>query len=386
MRKSIRKNRIGARFVACQAAIVLLWLLPAAHVLAAEEEFPEGMTEGEKTLMLQEMQEDIERDAPAYVDPSAEVEEPTDEEAEQMIRDALPSEEELDKLAERYEDRVLSLASFRTDYDTKNGLYRYLLPSGGAISVSAPLGGWTEHAVALVPEDGVALISVVRDGEAVTETAGEDGTYFFRDPGQYAFMAYDEKGVARDYISGTFRIVDVRIPVTDAVISAPEGYRISQVQLNGSPVGERFIDPGCTELSADGRYEVSFRAADRLSGLPETFTVNFTRDTTPPILIFEGDVRDGLFVSEVHYTVPEPDTEVEIWYNGQAAVSPTQVLAAAGSYYLTATDPTGNVQTYNFIIERQTQVPWIFIGIVAGVFALAAVILIATAGRGMRIR
>ena len=386
MRKIIDKKEIGNRFVACQAAIVLLWFL-SVSVAQAEEEFPEGMTEGEKTLMLQEMQEDIERDAPAYIDPSAEIDEPTDAETEAMIRDALPSQQELDKLAERYEDRVLNVADIRTGYDEQKALYRYILSGNKAIEMSTPLGGWADHAVALVPEEGIVMAAVMKDGVVVTdEESGEDGTYFFREPGNYAFMAFDETSEDRDYLSGSFRIVDIREAVTDARLSAPEGYAVGEVRIDGILVDPARVDPGGLELSRDGHYEVNFERRGQARPAPDTFRVDFVRDTTPPVIEWEGDTRDGLFTGDVHYSVPEKDVTVEIWYNGMPAVSPTQTLAASGSYYVTATDPTGNVRTYNFVLERQTQIPWILIGIPAGVLLLLAVIVVASSGRRMRIR
>ncbi|MCR5674367.1 MAG: hypothetical protein K6G16_01530 [Lachnospiraceae bacterium] len=386
MRESSRKTESISRVVVRWTAAILLWALLPFSVSAAEEEFPEGMTESEKALMLQEMQQDIEADAPAYVDPASPADELSDEEARDLIKNSLPSQEEMERLAESYTDRVMTLADFKTGYDVSRGLYHYILPGGKGIRMSTPMGGWSDHAVSLVPDDGVTFISVVKDGEVVEETPGEDGAYFFRKPGHYAFVGYEETGDSTDYLSGSFRIVDPTEPVTDVMIWAPEGYRVDEALLNGSPAGFGQKDARWLELTDDGRYEVTFTAKNLSTGIPESFSVMFSRDTTPPVLEWEGEIHDGLFVGEVRFGVPEPDTEVAIWYNGQPAVSPTRVLAAAGSYYITATDRAGNVRTYNFVLERQGQIPWAFVWIAAGVLVLAGFLLVITAGRGMRIR
>ncbi len=353
----------------------------------SEEEFPEGMTEEEKAKMLDEMYKDIEADAAAPVQTSpgtdlSGLEGMSDEEARERIEEMLPSDEDLERMTDEYSERVMPLASFSAAYEEKNGLYRYIMPGGNGIALSVPLGGWADHAVALLVDQGITVVSVVKDGE--TQTPGDDGSYFFREAGRYSFIVYEDEADDRRFISGSFRIVSAQVPVTDSYYPAPEGYRIKEARAGGTPL--KVNDGRFLELTQDGLYEITCEVSGGGIALPETTVATFVRDTTPPVIEWEGEVTEGRFVGDVYFTVPQPDTKVDIYYNGQPAISETHVLAATGSYYITAEDPAGNVRTYNFILEQKVSIPWEIVFGALGIFAVIAVILIATSGRGMRVR
>ena len=372
------------------AALPLSWgFFPAFSLRAAQEDaFPAGISEGEKAQLLDgiygESGEDADVQMPTEEELNASVyENLTDEEARELIRSRLPSEEELARLAENYSDRVMPLAAFKAGYDAARSLYSYELPGGGKILISAPLGGWTNYAVALIPEGNVKLSSVVRDGEVLTDTADEEGAYFFRETGCYSFIAGNgSEAESLSYISGSFRIVDVRSALTASFLWAPEGYVLSGAAVDGKAVAirdERYLD-----LPEDGVYDVRFRAKAAGGGLPEELGVSFSRDTQAPYLDLEGEISGGYFVGKVQLSSPEPDARVQIWFNGQPAVSPTGELAAEGSYYITASDPTGNWRAYNFVIERRGHIPWGLAAAAGAVLLVLAIFVVATAGRGMR--
>ncbi|MCR5177847.1 MAG: hypothetical protein K6C95_02555 [Lachnospiraceae bacterium] len=373
---------VSAAFLLCGAAFMHAPLFVNAQS-AEDEEFPEGITEEEKQKMLDEMYQDIENNAGASPDATLDTfNSMTDEEAREKIQEMLPSEEELERMTDDYSEHVMPVASFSITYEEKNGLYRYILPGGSGIALSTPLGGWSDHAVALLVDEGISVVSVIKDGE--TQSPGDDGSYFFRDHGHYSFIVYEEEAEAREFLSGSFRIVSPQVPVTDSYFRAPEGYQLSEVRVGGAPVS--VSDVRWAELSGDGLYEITCEASNRGTSLPDSIRTTFVRDTTPPVIEWEGEVVDGRFRGSVYYSLPQPDTEVSIFYNGQPAISETHVLAATGNYYITATDPAGNVRVYSFVLEQSVNLPWMVIFAVLGVFFVIALILVATSGRGMRVR
>ena len=380
----------GVKNLICGAsafmAAALLMQAVAVSVSASEDEFPEGMTDAEKSQMLDEMYSDIGEDAefdPEDPDIRADFETEDDEELKEDILDNLPSVEEFEDMASDMSEQVMSLATYVRKYDSAKSLFRYVFEEGCGISMSTPLGSFSDHAVTLTPDEGVAIINASMDGAEVSVIPDEDGTYFFRETGNYAFIAYAEEGERRTYLSGSFHIVDPRVPVTYDFMWAPEGYRITDAMVDNVPL---LIDDGrWLELSRDGVYRVTYSSKDQAAAFPDV-EVMFSRDTTAPMIEWEGEVNDGVFVNDVSYSVPEKDAVVEMWYNGQPAISSTGVLASAGNYYVTVTDPVGNSRSYQFTLEKKMQIPWMFVGICGGFFLAVALILVVTAGRGMRVR
>ncbi len=360
-------------------------VLPALPVRADDDEYPEGMTESEKQQMLQEMQEDIEANEPLYIPGNVDYSQMTDEEAMQLLQQILPDEVDIEAFINNSESKVMEQAHFVDSFDGTSGLYRYILPGGGSVDLSLPLGGWTDSAVVLKPSEGVTFSAVAKDGESVMEDVGSEGAYFFRAPGRYSFIAYETRAEKRSYMSGSFRIIDLKTPVTESILWAPEGYSIGDVMIDGVPEArDTLADDRFTELTKDGVFDITFNA--KVSGLPGTFRSMFVRDTSAPIVEWDGELRGGRFTGDIHYSTPESDTQVSIWYNGQPAVSETHVISMPGSYFVIASDPSGNERTYSFLLERSRRFPWKYICAAAGVFFLAALAVILTAKRGLRVR
>ena len=346
----------------------------------------DGLSESEKQEFFDELYGDIEGDAvisePYSIRDSADGE--SDKSTVDQLKDLLPDEEELERISEESASRVMDFAPFRPGYDTVRQLYRYtLLNDSGRIEMSVPMGGWSEHAVVLLPENGMIITQLHRDGESVSQEPGEDGAYLFRETGRYSFVACGSDRSA-EYIVGSFRIVSVNAPVTDSFLWSPEGYRLIGAKADGRELPVK--DGRWLSLSSDGLYSLKYEVRSAGGNEPQEYTLMFLRDTTAPVIEWDGEIVNGRFSGEVHYSVDEPDADVSIWFNGQPAVSETKTLAAAGNYFVIATDRYGNSRTWEFIVERRGEIPWNAVYIAAAIAAVIALLLIVTARAGMRIR
>ncbi len=365
--------------------------------VSAEDDFDVEMTEEEKQQMIDEIYEDINADSSYDIndedrltveDIENGIKEEADhlsaEEVEEMLQKSLPSESEVNDMADSLGEHVLNLAKFHSGYDRAEKMYRYYYSSGKGISMSVPLGGWTNYAVAIKPDENIQLLNILRDGEVLPDSPGEDGAYFFREYGNYEFqIGTVEKGQSA-VIPGTFKIVAPTEKRKDSFIWTPEGYSLDSVICNGRNMS--FPDTRYTPLYEDGVYEINYKPVANLKDSLPDYSIYFVRDTTPPIIYFDGELEKGSFAGNVAYEVDDPDTEVKIWYNGQPAVSDSHILAAAGNYYITATDSTGNVREYNFIILRKGQIPWPLVIIFLSAFILMSMFVILTSKHYMRIK
>ena len=214
-----------------------------------------------------------------------------------------------------------------------------------------------------------------RDVRVYGAEPGEDGAYFFRETGQYAFIAYEEDSDSRAYISGSFRIADVKQPITDSFLWAPEGYSVGTVTVDGRDAGPLAMrDDRYLLMDADGLYDITFFSRSTARGIPQTYRVMLVRDTTPPVIQWEGDIQNGRFFGDVRFSVPEPDTEVSIWFNGQPAIAESHIIGAAGNYFIVASDPTGNERKYSFVLEQTMRIPREIV--IGGAAVLAVIFLV----------
>ncbi len=385
MKHRKRPDRYTRAAVIAVMAVLLCGKLP---VYASQDTFPEGMTEAEQEQLLDEMYGDIAEDEEFSPEEAVTPEDVpvyerkdilTDEEAAALIQGMLPEDVDLETFVQNYEEKILPLADYYQTYDVTRGMYQYIFPGGKSLSLSLPIGAWSNQAVVLAPEEGVILSGLLKDGERLTEEPGEDGAYFFRETGQYAFIAYEEDSDSRAYISGSFRIADVKQPVTDSFLWAPEGYSVGTVTVDGREISSIAVrDDRYLLLEEDGLYDITFFSRLAGRGIPQTYRVMLVRDTTPPIIQWEGDIQNGRFFGDVRFSVPEPDTEVSIWFNGQPAIAESHIIGAAGNYYIVASDPTGNERKYSFVLEQTLRIPKEIIIGGAGVLAVVTLVMIMT--------
>ncbi len=370
----------------------------SSAVITDSDEFPEGMTEEEKQQMINEIYEDIGADKD--YDPNdedrltvedienglkeADTDSISNEEIEEMLEKVMPSDEEIVDMSESLGNQVMNVAKYRTGYDKSGNMYRYYYSSGDGFSISVPIGGWSNYAVAIKVDENVQLLNILRDGIVLSDIPGEDGAYFFREYGKYEFqVAGIDKGKTA-IIPGTFRIVSPTERVSESFIWTPEGYTLSGIRCDGNKAPA--LDTRFVSLVKDGTYEIDYKPVADLNNKLPNYSIYFVRDTTPPIIRFDGDIQKGHFSGNVTYSVVEPDTEVKIYYNGQQAVSENHVLAAAGDYYITATDPSGNTREYSFIILRKGHVPWQLITVFFCVLILMSLFVVLTSKKYMRIK
>ncbi len=362
------------------------------------DEFPEGMTEEEKQQLVNEIYEDINADEsydpndenrlkPEDIENGAvesELESLSDEEIEQLIRKTMPSDTELDDMAENLGNQVLNLAKYHCGYDKARNMYRYYYSSGDGFTISVPIGGWSNYAVAIKTDKNIQLMNILRDGVVLDYAPGDDGVYLFREYGKYEFQIGGMDNGRTAMIQGTFRIVSPTEKVNESFIWTPEGYNLNSVICDGSTV--RAMDKRYVSLATDGSYEISYTPVAEIRNILPDYSIYFVRDTTPPVIHFDGEIERGHFAGEVTYSVTESDADVAIYYNGQQAVSENHVLAAAGDYYITATDSSGNRRSYSFIILRRGHIPWPLVGVVFGAFILMSMFVILTSKKYMRIK
>ena len=386
-----RKRAAGTAITILTAILILsgdLFLgMPRVQAASDEERLLEGLSEDEKQQFLDEIYRDMSEDRPDGEPTSGTLNDSgsgtlNDQEAEKAIRDMLPDQETLEGFAQEAQTRVAEIPELRRGYERERALYQYtFVKDGGGIAISVPLGGWSNQAVTLMPEGNAHLISIYREGEILDQQPGEDGAYVLRDTGRYEFLLNGESGEKN--LTGTFRIVSPQIPVRESHLWAPEGYRVSRVMRKGEeiPVEE---DRWLT-LGDDGLYEVTFTARGE-TVLPDTWSVVFVRDTTAPAIEWEGEIRDGRFLGSVYFTVDDPEAVISIWHNGRPAVTGTGAIAAPGSYYVTATDPSGNMRSWQFVVEHQDEFPWKIALGAAGIILLSLIVMMVTGRLGMRIR
>ncbi|MCR4902415.1 MAG: hypothetical protein K6A23_06125 [Butyrivibrio sp.] len=367
-------------FTVCQLSIYSTDL----KVYASSEEFPEGMTQEEKEQMLTEMYEDIEADV-GYSDISTEDSSSmTDEEFQKLLEESLPSDEELKEIEDYAGEQVVNIASYKTSYDKNKKLYRYTFSKGGSILTSVPNGGYTNYAVALVPEDDAQIMYVTLNGEPVTQLPDEEGAYLFRDVGDYEFWVCGAKGSSLGIICGSFKITDVSVPVRTSFVWSPEGYLLKGYKQDGEY--HLSYESKYTELKQDGMYELFYEPKADLKNVLPDYSITLIRDTTPPNVEFIGEVRNGKFEGEIRYELAESDTELSIYYNGQPAISESHVLATAGNYMVLASDKTGNTRTYTFTIVRRGYIPWKAVGIVSGFLLIIAIVIALRARKNMSVK
>lgn len=341
---------------------------------AAQDEFPEGMTEEQKQQMIKEMYEDINSSQDASITTSSDNSDSmSDEEIEKLIRENLPSDEELDTMMTSIEDKVFKLASYNGSYDSARKLYKYSFSKGGSVLLSVPLGAITNYAVALEAENGAQILEISRDGRSVNSEVNSNGSYFFRETGTYSFLI-GSNNARESYISGSFKIINKDTPIRDSFIWSPEGYFLSEVR-HGTGV-ETVSDGRYYSLFEDGYYDLCYRPKSGTSGRLPEYNVTFIRDTTAPIIDWEGEIINGRFAGPVTYSYKEQDVQIDILYNGQKAISQNHVLAAAGNYYITVSDTVGNKRIYSFTIVRKGQIPWKWVLIIFAGFLVIGLLII----------
>ena len=269
----------------------------------------------------------------------------------------------------------------------EGGFFTYEMPNGGTFSMNIPLGGITDKAVQLRAGEDTWITSFVRNGkeslkkdtapgsvsEAFAAASDEDEKIVdIQKTGRYDFRvmstSIDRSGMTLCSSCGAFCIAGSGKPLWTSYLTAPFGYEISSVKLNGREIkakGERL------ELKKDGLYEAEFKPAD--SSLPVYRSV-FKRDTTAPVLHFTPELTGKTMTEKVSYRSDEKDAVIRAYLNNREILPADMTASADGDWRIVISDETGNENVYTFRLKLKEKGPvkglllLIPAGIIAGAF------------------
>lgn len=179
-----------------------------------------------------------------------------------------------------------------------------------------------------VPES--AICSMTRDGNVFSMPSSglitEDGAY------KMEISCFNDEGKMekRSFSFNLFTKATNRL----GIYQPPYGFELTSVKLNGENMP--LEDKSFTVLNGEGEFSLEYTNGEF------SRNVKLLRDTTPPVLYFNG-TTDIVFNEKIVVT---SDTECtfRMTKNGQIMNSTTELLGA-GIYRITATDKAGNVTT-----------------------------------------
>lgn len=148
-------------------------------------------------------------------------------------------------------------------------------------------------------------------------------------------------------------------------VKAPEGYRISQLRLDGNP--QKVEDSRWCRTVPDGTYEIQFQSIAEVG--PDLETV-FVKDTQPPLLRLEGVDRMGKAKKSVRYTCNEENCTVEVYREGYQVKEVTGEIHTPGLYRLVVRDQAGNGTSY--LIQVKDSYPFVLLFLLLGGIAALA--------------
>lgn len=229
----------------------------------------------------------------------------------------------------------------------------------GTEFVTNVLDGETVNFIPKLSIPETVICSMTRDGNVFSvPTSGlitEDGAYkmelsCFNDEGKMEkrFFSFNL------FASSTNRL---------GIFQPPYGYELTSVKLNGESVP--LDDKNFAVLNGEGEYFVEYKNGTT------TRSVMLSRDTTPPVLYFNG-TTDVVFSEKVVVT---SDTECafRVTKNGQILGSVTELLGA-GIYRITATDKAGNTSSARVEIKAVSAINPLDFIIIFGVLLIGGLV------------
>lgn len=142
----------------------------------------------------------------------------------------------------------------------------------------------------------------------------------------------------------------------------PFGYVIESVSFEGSPYP--FTKEYC-RFRQDGEYSVTYTNGT------DSLTVLLQRDTTPPVLYFNGG-SDIIFDDDVTVTADSP-CAITVQRNGMPEGTDT-TLTESGIYRITAVDKAGNTTSARIEIVRASTAEPLAVALLTAGVVIAAVI------------
>lgn len=208
-----------------------------------------------------------------------------------------------------------------------------------------------------IPES--VICSVTRDGQAFAMPSSglitEDGAY------NVEFSCYDGSGSLekRSFSFSLFIEPTNRL----GIYQPPYGYEITGVMHDGAAVPA--LSRKYTLLDGEGEYSLEYTngAVTRL--------VRLSRDTTPPVLYFNG--TSDIVFSEKVTVATDTECVLRVTKNGQT-LGNTRELLGAGIYRITATDAAGNVTSARVEIKAVSAINPLDIIVIIAVLIVAALV------------
>lgn len=208
-----------------------------------------------------------------------------------------------------------------------------------------------------IPDDVVCTMT--RDGKVFSIPASglitEDGAY------KIDFSCFDKTGkMEKRYFS-----FNLFINPTNrlGIYQPPKGFELKSVEHNGESVS--FDNKSFTVLNGDGEFKLEYSSGSL------SRSVRLVRDTTPPVLYFNG-TTDIVFREKIIVT---SDTECtyRVTKNGQIIGDKTELIGA-GIYRITATDKAGNLTTARVEIKAVSAINPLDFVIIFGIIAVGGLV------------
>ena len=343
----------------------------------------------------------------------------TDKDAALSEDDGLTEEEDkelqvkLDEIDRKYDlsasdngmtAELLENPELKVSYDPDTGSFSYTMPNGASFRTTFPLGSlYCGRAVVETGDEAyIERLSFdgelyKNEGEAAKPTVSSDNadkqvmtSFGTERRGNYCFRIDSQVRAGMKIrscrVSASFRLIEEREKLRMDVLKAPYGYRIKEVNLEGRALNAARGDS--VELSRDGNYGVIFEAAEGnwdTEQNPPEYRLSFIRDTTPPLLSFSKDIRQGPVEGPLEYYRSEEDTEIKIFWNGQELESAPDPVRATGDYRIEAKDPCGNVFSYEFRVQNKSGMPGRYYIMIALIMIVFCVIVVMRSHKSMRI-
>ena len=179
--------------------------------------------------------------------------------------------------------------------------------------------------------------------------------------GDYTLVLTDALG-NKDAV--TFRIINPLVKEFTHNFDNIEG--MGDVLVNGE---DKRLNYGTLELFDDGKYEVGVI----VGGVTYSFTV--TVDATAPTLVLNGVDNGGSTKNGVTLTELSETATVKVYLNGEEiAYTEGDVLQTPGDYKVVLEDVCGNVNEYNFTIQKMLSGAVIALIVIGGVAFVGAIV------------
>lgn len=238
------------------------------------------------------------------------------------------------------------------EYNRDTHRIDYRVVNGSRYSSSVPNGMVTADPVTFLPMDN-AYVIVTRNG--IREELPEDGCYSREGRYHIRMLEYPGKGASADTnvyrLDFYFRIIPEVVSQLN-LLHAPEEFFIERLELDGRQVQTEHRE--WEFLHRDGHYRVWF--ADKDTGNLR-FQLTFTRDTTPPLLVFTPNIDRQIIKGSVSIELLDQEAGMQVYYDGTPVKLQSPQIQTGGKYLFHVRDPAGNERFYTLYLEEPVRLP-----------------------------